>query len=141
MNIKIVLGVIAVLFIIVFQVPLTWVALTFFIVLIAVTFNPFKLSAYTVPRGYVERQFDTGEVVLNYVEGPNNGPAILFIPGQSEFWQGYELVMPSFTRDYHVFAVDVRGHGKSTRTPGKYNYNIIGQDLRYSWRMSLRSLR
>jgi hypothetical protein len=26
----------------------------------------------------VEKSFDTGEVVLNYAEGPDNGPPILF---------------------------------------------------------------
>jgi pimeloyl-ACP methyl ester carboxylesterase len=47
-----------------------------------------------------------------------------------EFWQGYILVMPEFSKDYHVFVVDIRGHGKSTRTPGKYSYNLIGKDLK-----------
>lgn len=37
--------------------------------------------------------------------------------------------MPEFSKNYHVFAVDVRGHGKSSMTPGKYSYNIIGKDL------------
>jgi pimeloyl-ACP methyl ester carboxylesterase len=40
------------------------------------------------------------------------------------------LVMPEFARDHHVFVVDVRGHGKSTRTPGDYSYNVIGEDLK-----------
>jgi len=69
-------------------------------------------------------------VILNYVEGPDNGPPILFIPGQTEFWQGYKLVIPSFTKHYHVFVINIRGHGKSTHTPGEYSYNIIGEDLK-----------
>ena len=64
------------------------------------------------------------------MEGPNNGRPLLFIPGQMEFWQGYKLVMPHFSKKYHVYVVDVRGHGGSTRTPGNYSYNIIGEDLK-----------
>jgi pimeloyl-ACP methyl ester carboxylesterase len=29
-----------------------------------------------------------------------------------------------------VFSVDLRGHGKSSRTPGQYSYNICGNDLK-----------
>jgi len=29
------------------------------------------------------KSFDTGEVVLNYAEGPDNGPPMLLIPGFS----------------------------------------------------------
>jgi len=35
-----------------------------------------------------------------------------------------------FSKKFHVFAIDLRGHGKSTRTPGKYSYNICGEDLK-----------
>ena len=38
--------------------------------------------------------------------------------------------MPYFSKSYHLFIVDIRGHGKSSRTPGQYSYNIIGQDLK-----------
>ena len=33
--------------------------------------------------GFTERTFDTGEVKLNYAEGPASGPPLLLIPGQS----------------------------------------------------------
>lgn len=91
--------------------------------------RPPRVSVSGIPDGFTEKQFDTGEVVLNYVEGPDNGVPLLLIPGQMESWQGYKLVMPAFTRRFHVFSVDLRGHGKSTRTPGKYSYNACGNDL------------
>ena len=89
-----------------------------------------KVSVSGVPSGYTEKQFDTGEVVLNYVEGPDNGVPLLLIPGQMESWQGYKLVMPALAARFHVFCADLRGHGKSSRTPGNYSYNICGNDLK-----------
>jgi pimeloyl-ACP methyl ester carboxylesterase len=91
---------------------------------------PPKVSVSGIPAGFAEKQFNTGEVVLNYVEGPDNGQPFLLIPGQMESWQGYKLVMPELAKNYHVFSVDLRGHGKSSRTPGKYSYNICGNDLK-----------
>ncbi len=37
----------------------------------------------------VEKSFDTGEVVLNYAEGPDNGPPILFIHGITSNWLNF----------------------------------------------------
>lgn len=128
--IYIIFGILAVLAIVVYHVPGLWIFLAVIVFLFIKTFNPFKPSVETPPKGFKEKKFDTGEVVLNYVEGPDNGPPLLFIPGQMEFWQGYKLVMPHFSKKYHVFAIDLRGHGKSTRTPGKYSYNICGEDLK-----------
>jgi pimeloyl-ACP methyl ester carboxylesterase len=112
------------------RVPAVLAILGALALLIAMIFNPFKLSAESLPQGFVEKKVKVGKVVLNYAEGPDNGPPLLFIPGQAEFWQGYKLVIPAFSRKYHVFAVDIRGHGKSTRTPGHYSYNLIGKDLK-----------
>jgi len=92
-------------------------------------FKPPKISVEGIPDGFVEKQANIGEVTLNYVEGPNNGLPLLLIPGQMEFWQGYKLVLPELSKKFHIFVPDLRGHGKSTRTPSHYSYNIIGNDL------------
>jgi pimeloyl-ACP methyl ester carboxylesterase len=123
-------GILVVLAIIFFHIPIGWVILGLLALIILAIFNPFVPKVESIPEGFAEKKFDTGKVVLNYIEGPDNGQPILFIPGQMEFWQGYKLVIPAFAKNYHVFVVDVRGHGKSTRTPGEYSYNLIGQDLK-----------
>jgi pimeloyl-ACP methyl ester carboxylesterase len=122
-----IMAIIAVFF---FHIPGFWIFLGVVAYIILKTFWPIRHSVETVPRGFTEKQFNTGKITLNYVEGPENGPPLLFIPGQMEFWQGYRLVIPHFSKRYHVFVVDVRGHGKSSRTPGEYSYNIIGEDLK-----------
>lgn len=68
----------------------------------------------------VEKSFDTGEVALNYAEGPDNGPPLLFLHGGVGQWKSYHEMIPAFTDDYHVYALDFRGNGKSDRTPEKY---------------------
>jgi len=39
----------------------------------------------------VEKSFDTGEVVLNYAEGPPNGPPLVLFPGLTRRWQSHLL--------------------------------------------------
>lgn len=79
--------------------------------------------------GIEEKYFDTGEVKLNYVVGPPNGTPIVFIPGQGMTWEEYYLLLPMLAPRFQVFAVSLRGHGKSTWTPGKYTFNILGKDM------------
>jgi pimeloyl-ACP methyl ester carboxylesterase len=83
-----------------------------------------------MPEGFHELRFTAGDVTLNYVEGPNHGLPLLLIPGQMESWQGYKCVLPELSQRFHIFVPDLRGHGKSTWTPGHYSYNICGRDLR-----------
>ncbi len=125
-----IIGVLAVLAVIIFKIPIVWIIIGVLIFLVFIIINPFMPSVESIPKGFTEKKINIGKIILNYVEGPDNGPPLLFIPGQTEFWQGYKLVIPYFTKNYHVFVVDVRGHGKSTKTPGEYSYNIIGEDLK-----------
>jgi pimeloyl-ACP methyl ester carboxylesterase len=83
-----------------------------------------------MPAGFKELSFTTRDVTLNYVVGHASGLPLLLIPGQMESWQGYKCVLPALSKRFHVFVPDLRGHGKSTRTPGRYSYNLCGQDLK-----------
>jgi len=89
-----------------------------------------QIKVAGIPEGFEELQYVMGDVTLNYVVGPDNGLPLLLIPGQMESWQGYKCVLPELSRQFHVFVPDLRGHGKSTRTPGYYSYNICGEDLK-----------
>jgi pimeloyl-ACP methyl ester carboxylesterase len=93
------------------------------------------LAAFRDPRTFVshaydERTVNLGEVVMNYAEvGSPSRPALLLIPGQTESWWGYEKAMDLLASDFHVFAVDLRGQGRSTWTPGRYTLDNMGNDL------------
>lgn len=86
-----------------------------------------------VPHGYAEHSVDLGEVVMNYVTaGAPSSPALVLIPGQTESWWGYEAAMKILEADFQVFAIDLRGQGRSTRTPGRYTLdNIAGDVVRF----------
>ena len=93
-------------------------------------FGPDFPDVTYVPHAFPEHTFDTGEVVLNYAaSGDESLPALLLIPGQFESWWGYEKAMPLLAGHFQVFAVDLRGQGRSTRTPGRYTLDNMGNDL------------
>ena len=77
----------------------------------------------------VEKTFDTGEVVLNYAEGPDSGPPILLLHGIWGFWQGFQPVINSVINRWHIYAIDFRGHGKSGRTPNQYLLKDYARDI------------
>ena len=87
-------------------------------------------AATFVPHAFPEQTVDLGEVRMNYaVAGDPSLPALLLIPGQSESWWGYEAAMPLLAEHFHVHAVDLRGQGRSTWTPGRYTIDNFGNDL------------
>jgi pimeloyl-ACP methyl ester carboxylesterase len=93
-------------------------------------FGPdYPIETY-VPHNYPEHTVDLGEVAMNYaVTGPEAAPALLLIPGQTESWWGYESAMRLLEADFRAYAVDLRGQGRSTRTPERYTLDNMGNDL------------
>jgi pimeloyl-ACP methyl ester carboxylesterase len=79
--------------------------------------------------GFIDCEFETGGIAIHDVKGPNHGPALVLIPGQSTTWRSYERALPHLASHFEVFAVDVRGHGGSTWTPGKYDFDTMGDDF------------
>src|SRR6516162_10793059 len=83
-----------------------------------------------VEHAYPEQLVDLGEVQLNHATaGDPSNRALLLIPGQTESWWGYEAAMPRLAERFQVFAVDLRGQGRSTRTSGRYTLDNMGNDL------------
>lgn len=84
----------------------------------------------TYSAGYKEKQVTLNDgTVLNYAEGPDNGPALLLIHGQSMEWEDYSRVLPGLAKYYHVYAIDCHGHGKSSHDSSKYTGVAMGQDF------------
>jgi pimeloyl-ACP methyl ester carboxylesterase len=83
-----------------------------------------------VPHGFPEQLADLGEIRMNYATvGDPDRPALLLVPAQTESWWGYEPAMRLLAEDFEVFAVDLRGQGRSTQTPGRYTLDNMGNDL------------
>jgi pimeloyl-ACP methyl ester carboxylesterase len=76
----------------------------------------------------VEKRFDTGEVVLNYAEGPDNGPPLVFLHGTTGRWQNQLPLINNFINRWHIYAPDFRGHGESGRKPNQYGLRYMYND-------------
>ena len=93
-------------------------------------YGPHNPDETYVSHKYPEQLFDTGEVKLNYVTaGEASSPALLLIPGQTESWWGYEAAIDRLKESFQLYAVDLRGQGRSGRTPGRYTLDNMGNDL------------
>jgi len=94
------------------------------------TATAFRDPRTFVAHAYEEHRADLGEVTMNYaVTGSPANPALLLIPGQTESWWGYEQAMALLAKDFHVYAIDLRGQGRSSWTPGRYTLDNMGNDL------------
>ena len=80
--------------------------------------------------GAEEKQFTTASGnVINYGEVANDKPALLLIHGQMGVWEDYALVMPQLSQNWHIYAVDVYGHGESSHNESLYYIDVNGDDI------------
>lgn len=77
-----------------------------------------------------EKQATTPEGnVINYGEVKNDKPALLLIHGQMSMWEDYALVMPELKEKWHIYAIDVYGHGQSSHNENLYYIDVNGNDI------------
>ena len=77
---------------------------------------------------FKEQTFDAGEVSISYAEGPPSGPPLVMLHGITTWWQTFLPVAPWLMMRYHIYALDLRGHGRSSRTPGEYFIRNYAED-------------
>jgi pimeloyl-ACP methyl ester carboxylesterase len=76
-----------------------------------------------------EKKFNTGELTLNYAEGPDNGAPMVLLHGTGRWWHDWERMTPRLEQHYHVYAVDLRGHGSSDRSTEPYTLTNYARDI------------
>lgn len=76
-----------------------------------------------------EQTFDANGTTINYAEGPAEGPPLVLLHGGSARWQSVESLILALGTRYHIFAPDLRGHGKSAWTPGRYAVADFADDV------------
>ena len=80
--------------------------------------------------GAEEKQFTLPNGnTINYGEVSNDKPALLLIHGQMSVWEDYALVMPELCKSWHIYAVDVYGHGGSSHNESLYYIDVNGDDI------------
>ena len=68
-------------------------------------------------------------MTLNYVEGDDQGEPIVFIHGIGGRWQAWSQEIGLVAYAWHPFAVDLRGHGKSSSAETGYRFNDYPRDI------------
>lgn len=79
----------------------------------------------------IEKQFHSTEAVLSYVEGPPNGVPVVLLHGVGSRWQPFKPILPTLIERYHVYALDLRGHGRSSHTPCAYHLDDFTRDVHH----------
>jgi pimeloyl-ACP methyl ester carboxylesterase len=70
---------------------------------------------------FIEKKYKGKEATINYAEGPKSGPPMILTHGLTDKWQYYLPILPYLATRWHVYAIDFRGHGSSSRTkPYRY---------------------
>ena len=76
-----------------------------------------------------ETLFKLGSVEINYAEGPYSGPPLVLLHGLPGRWQEFLPVLPPLCLQWHTYALDFRGQGKSGRVPGQYQSKYYAADV------------
>ncbi|PTL84851.1 alpha/beta fold hydrolase [Vitiosangium sp. GDMCC 1.1324] len=74
-------------------------------------------------------QLSTG-VQLHYVEqGRSHGPVLVLLHGYTDSYLSFDRVLPLLPRSLHVYALDQRGHGDSSRPSCCYSQSDFAADV------------
>ncbi|MFC1997684.1 alpha/beta fold hydrolase [Chloroflexota bacterium] len=77
-----------------------------------------------------EYSFNTGKIELNYAEGGTQGkPVMVFLHGLTGRLQAYTDDFNEYGLDWHLYAPDLRGHGKSGKPEEGYRLPDYAGDV------------
>jgi pimeloyl-ACP methyl ester carboxylesterase len=67
---------------------------------------------------------------LNYVDWGGQGKNVLLLHGLQDTARNWDHIAQELSKNYHVFALDARGHGDSDWSPGNYQFAKYVDDVR-----------
>jgi pimeloyl-ACP methyl ester carboxylesterase len=79
--------------------------------------------------GLTSKTFSGTETSIHYVEGPANGPPLVLLHGLTRDWASFSVLLPALVPSFHIFALDLRGHGASGRVKNGYRISAIAEDV------------
>jgi pimeloyl-ACP methyl ester carboxylesterase len=69
-------------------------------------------------------------VTLHYLEqGHLHGEPVIMLHGFTDSWNTYALALPHLSPAYHVYALDQRGHGESSKTAADFTVERFVADV------------
>jgi pimeloyl-ACP methyl ester carboxylesterase len=80
-------------------------------------------------RELQEKTFQCRATSLHYAEGPANGPPLVLLHGTSRDHSSFSALYPDLVVRFHIFALDLRGHGGSGRVKDGYRIVDMAEDI------------
>lgn len=78
-----------------------------------------------------EQLFNANGVQINFVQASSVGDPLVLIHGIASQWQSFLPLLPELTKEYQVYALDLRGHGGSSWVNDEYRLLDYVQDIHY----------
>ncbi len=75
-----------------------------------------------------EKFFDTGKVRINYLDYGCSVEPLVMLHGGAWRWQEYLSLIPSLSQRWHIYALDLRGNGRSGWLAGHYRLEDFTED-------------
>jgi len=79
---------------------------------------------------FQEQTFNANGVQINFVQASASGQPIVLLHGTASEWQSFLPLIPILAPKFKVFALDLRGHGKSGWVSGKYRLFDYAEDIK-----------
>ncbi|MEZ4667933.1 MAG: alpha/beta hydrolase [Anaerolineae bacterium] len=72
-----------------------------------------------------EKTFQAGDITLSYDEGDGNGAPMILLHGLTGMRQAWQVnFIPTYGSTWREYAIDLRGHGKSSHARDERHYRI-----------------
>lgn len=78
-----------------------------------------------------ESLFDASGVQINFAQASVSGQPIVLLHGSASEWQSFLPLFPLLTQHFQVWAVDLRGHGKSSWVTEGYRLLDYAKDVQH----------
>jgi esterase len=90
-----------------------------------------QVNSRVNPVGFEDKYIEVNGIRLHYLDWGSNGkPPFIMLHGISRIAHQFDHIAPVFRKDYHVMAIDMRGHGDSGWSPeGAYLVEDYEKDL------------
>ena len=87
------------------------------------------MQSASASAGFREKDVRGSSVSIHYAEGPATGPPLVLLHGLTRDWRSFSTLLPNLASRFHVFALDLRGHGGSGRAADGYRISQFADDV------------
>lgn len=81
------------------------------------------------PMEYLDRFITTNDIRLHYAEVPGDGPPLILAHGIGMDWRVWQAISRRLTPYFHLYMIDLRGHGQSDKPAHGYTLAHYASDI------------